>query len=100
MIHFLWVEDFAGNTLKSATEAVFGDLLKHQPIPDTEKAVKKLQKNGGSIDFFRGLRLKLMLSLHRKPSQAQRQHLYRILCDDLTKSFDRFSSRDLYKGIS
>jgi len=42
--------------------------------------------------FLEGL--KLMLSMHRKPSQ----HLYRILCDYLTKYFDRFSSRDLYKG--
>lgn len=42
--------------------------------------------------FLEGLQL--MLSMHRKPSQ----HLYRILCDYLTKYFDRFSSRDLYKG--
>ncbi len=52
MSHFLWVEDFAGNTLKSATETVFGELLNHQPVPDTEKSVKKrLQKNGVFVEF-------------------------------------------------
>jgi len=45
MSHFLWVEDFAGSTLKSATEAVFGELLKHQSVPDTEQ-LKKCFENG------------------------------------------------------
>lgn len=47
--------------------------------------------------FFDGARL--MLGTHRKPALDQCQHLYRTLCDYLTKYFDRFSSRDLYKGI-
>jgi hypothetical protein len=47
--------------------------------------------------FLEGL--KLMLTQHRKPSPPQCQYIYRILSDYLTKYFDRFSYRDLYKGI-
>jgi len=52
MSHFLWVEDFAGNTLKSTTESVFGGLLENQTIPDTEKTVKKLLKENGVLVEF------------------------------------------------
>ncbi len=45
--------------------------------------------------FLDGLRF--MLSTLQV--QEKRQHLYRTLCDYLTKYFDRFSSRDLYKGM-
>ena len=62
MSQFLWVEDFAGNTLKSATETVFGERIKNQPIGKTEKSVKQLlTKNGvfveltflGGLEFIR-----------------------------------------------
>jgi hypothetical protein len=52
MSHFLWVEDFAGGTLQSATETVFGELLKNQPIPKSEKSLKDLlKKNGVLVEF-------------------------------------------------
>jgi len=46
--------------------------------------------------FLEGLRF--MLNSHRIPSEAKRQHLFKALCDYLTKYFDRFSGRDLYRG--
>jgi len=52
MSHFLWIEDFAGGTLQSATETVFGEMLKNQPLPKTEKALKELlKKNGVLVEF-------------------------------------------------
>lgn len=44
MSHFLWVEDFEGDTLKSATEAVFGEWLQNKTLPDTKTGIKKLLK--------------------------------------------------------
>ena len=56
MSHFLWVEDFAGNTSQSATESVFGELLNNQTIPNNERAVKKLLNKNGILvkDTFMG----------------------------------------------
>ncbi|MDM8559767.1 hypothetical protein [Candidatus Parabeggiatoa sp. HSG14] len=46
--------------------------------------------------FLEGLRF--MLSSHRIPPNKTRQHLYKTLCDYLTKYFDIFSPKDhLYK---
>jgi len=40
------------NTLISTTESVFGHLLANQPIPNTDKAVKKLLKEHGVLVEF------------------------------------------------
>jgi len=62
MSHFLWVEDFAGPTLRDTTGNVFGELLKNQNIPETKKEVKELLRKSrvfvelsflGSLDFIR-----------------------------------------------
>jgi len=58
MSHFLWVEDFSGNTSKSATETVFGEWLKNQTLPNTETGIKKLLKKHGvfvELSFLSGL---------------------------------------------
>jgi hypothetical protein len=60
----------------------------------TEPFKKDVPVNKDS--FLDGLRF--MLSSPRVPSEDKRQHLYRILCDYLTKYFDRFSPKNLYKG--
>jgi hypothetical protein len=58
MSHFLWVEDFAGTTLRDTTVNVFGELLQNQKIPDTKKEVKKLLREQGvfvELSFLGGL---------------------------------------------
>jgi hypothetical protein len=58
MSHFLWVEDFAGPTLRDTTVNVFGELLQNKDIPDTKKEVKELLRKQGvfvELSFLGGL---------------------------------------------
>jgi hypothetical protein len=58
MSQFLWVEDFAGPTLRDTTVGVFGELLKNQQIPETKREVKQLLKKQGvfvELSFLDGL---------------------------------------------
>jgi hypothetical protein len=58
MSHFLWVEDFAGTTLRDTTVNVFGELLPNQEIPETKKEVKQLLRKLGvfvELSFLGGL---------------------------------------------
>ncbi len=72
---------------------VLDDIEGNVNINLTEPFTKDIPVNKDT--FLEGLRF--MLNSPRVPSQDKRQHLYRILCDYLTKYFDRFSPKNLYK---
>jgi hypothetical protein len=59
MSHFLWIEDFAGNSLTSATKAVFGELVKNQQLTENGNAVKQFFREHGvfvELTFLDGLK--------------------------------------------
>jgi len=81
-------------TLRRGILNVLDEIEGNANIDLTEPFKKEVPVNKET--FLEGLRF--MLSSHRMPSEDKRQHLYRTLCDYLTKYFDRFSGRDLYRG--
>jgi hypothetical protein len=92
-----WVRERRENpysVLRRGILNVLDEIEGNANIDLTEPFKKEVPVNKDS--FLEGLRF--MLSSPREPSKDKRQHLYRTLCDYLTKYFDRFSRWDLYKG--
>jgi len=91
-----WVRERRENPYSVLRRGILNvlDDIEGNTIELTEPFQKEVPVNKDT--FLEGLRF--MLNSHRMPSEAKRQHLYRTMCDYLTKYFDRFSGWDLYRG--